>query len=182
MLLTSARLTLVATTLAHLEAELSRAGGHALGALLDAAVPPSWPPGEYDRAALEFFHAQLTAGGADVVGWYGWYAVAHAGTPAAVLVGAGGFFGPPDEAGTVEIGYSITPEHEGQGYATELATALVAHAWRSPAVRTIQAHTTPANRASIRVLERAGFALSGGEREPELVRYVHRGGRTGERG
>ena len=46
------RLTLIATTLAHIEAEL--ATPDRLGILLDAHVSPTWPPGEYDRDALEF--------------------------------------------------------------------------------------------------------------------------------
>ncbi len=174
MQLTGPRLTLIAATLAHLDAELA-GGPDALGALLGAAVPASWPPGEYDRNALEFFHERLTSGGPAVVGWYGWYALTHAGTPSAVLVGAGGFFGPPDEAGMVELGYSVAPEHQRQGYATELVGCLVTHAWRAPAVRTLQAHTTRDNVASMRVLERSGFVAAGAGSEPDQVRYVHPG-------
>jgi RimJ/RimL family protein N-acetyltransferase len=170
-------LTLIAATLAHLEAELAGSPG-ALGRLLGAAVPPSWPPGEYDTAALTFFHAQLRDGGAAAVGWYGWYAIAGADGPAAALVGAGGFLGPPGPAGVVELGYSVTPEHRRQGYATELAACLVAHAWRVPEVRAIHAHTTAANVASVRVLERVGFAVAGAGAEPGQVRYVHRGPTT----
>jgi RimJ/RimL family protein N-acetyltransferase len=175
--LTAPRLTLVAATLAHLDAELA-GGPAALGALLGVAVPASWPPGEYDRAALEFFHGQLAAGGPAAVGWYGWYALAGADTAAATLVGAGGFLGPPDAAGVAELGYSVAPEHQRQGYATELVTALVAHAWRQPAVRTLQAHTTLANVGSVRVLERAGFVRAGVGSTPEQVRYLHRGSAT----
>ena len=46
------RLQLVAMTLAHIEAELQ--GGLALGPLLGVAIPSSWPPGEYDRDAMQF--------------------------------------------------------------------------------------------------------------------------------
>lgn len=166
------RLTLVAATLVHLEAELA-GGSAALATLLGAAVPGSWPPGEYDRDALEFFHARLLAGGPSVIGWYGWYAVVHLGTPEAALVGAGGFFGPPDADGVVEIGYSVAPEYQRQGYATELVQALVAHAERHPSVRTVRAHTTRDNVASVRVLQRAGFVEAGADHTGGQVRYLY---------
>jgi RimJ/RimL family protein N-acetyltransferase len=177
LLLTGPRLTLVATTLPHLDAELS-GDPAALGRLLQADVPSSWPPGEYDRAALEFFQAQLAAGDPAAVGWYGWYALVRAGHPTAALVGAGGFFGPPDAAGAVEFGYSVAPEHQRQGYATELVRCLVAHARSTPSVLTIEAQTSPANVASVRVLAHAGFVAAGAGREPGQVRYVHAGPAT----
>lgn len=93
----TARLQLIAANLTHLEAELEAPG--ALAALLDARVPASWPPGQYDRDAMLFFRTQLIEGGPAVVGWYGWYAVREAIAGARELVGNGGFFGPPDAAG-----------------------------------------------------------------------------------
>lgn len=63
------RLTLVAATPELLCAEL--AGTDRIGAALEAGVPADWPPGEYDRAAIEFFLTRLTEGGPDAVGWYG---------------------------------------------------------------------------------------------------------------
>ena len=65
------RLTLVPGTAALLRSELE--GHAAFAALLAAEVPPSWPPGEYDRDAQEFFLAQLESGGDAAVGWFGWY-------------------------------------------------------------------------------------------------------------
>ncbi|MFC7760660.1 GNAT family N-acetyltransferase [Catellatospora bangladeshensis] len=41
------------------------------------------------------------------------------------VVGGAGFHGPPDRAGTVEIGYGLVPGARGHGYATEAALALV---------------------------------------------------------
>ena len=46
------RLRLAAATLDHLHAELE--SPKALGHLLHARVPEGWPPGEYDRTAIEF--------------------------------------------------------------------------------------------------------------------------------
>ena len=79
------------------------------------------------------------------------------------LVGWGGFKGPPDAAGAVEIGYAVAPAREGHGVATAAAGALVAEAWATPDVRAVQAHTLPdpAGAASVRVLEKLGFVRDG---------------------
>lgn len=168
--LTTRQLLLRPATLALLEAELG--GPSALARGLEAEVPPDWPPGEYDRAALEFFHAALAERGASGIGWYAWYALApDSGAGRPVLVGAGGYFGPPDSAGTVEIGYSILPAWRGRGFATELVGALLTRARASGQVRTIRAHTRPDNEPSIRVLERNGFVRGGPGIELGTVRY-----------
>lgn len=36
----------------------------------------------------------------------------------------------PDEQGSADFGYSIVPEHQGKGYATEIARAIVEWALR----------------------------------------------------
>jgi len=51
------RLTLIPQTLEHLRIELEEPGR--LGVMLNARVPPGWPPGEYDRDAMEFFRSLL---------------------------------------------------------------------------------------------------------------------------
>ena len=43
------------------------------------------------------------------------------------VIGTCGFKGPPGADGTVEIAYGLAPEHQGFGYATEAADALVAY-------------------------------------------------------
>lgn len=166
----SLRLSLVAATLRHLEAELT--GPRSLSLLLGAAVPASWPPGEYDRHAQEYFRDRLAAASPADAGWFGWYGI----TPSApftapTLVVAAGFVGPPGEDGTVETGYSVVPEARGFGYATEAVKSLRAWALRNGASRVI-AHTTPANVASVKVLERCGFVEEGPGEEPGTVRFA----------
>lgn len=73
------------------------------------------------------------------------------------VIGNAGFTGPPDAEGSVEIAYGIVPEHEGRGYATEAARALVAFARADARVRTVCAHTLPQTNASTRVLKKCGF-------------------------
>src|SRR6185503_12468520 len=108
-ILKSERLTLIASTLAYVRTELE--SPDQLATLLGAVVSTDWPTGEYDRNAMEFFRGRLEEGGEEVEGWYGWYAVRDADEEGPrALVGAGGYFGPPDAEGTVEVGYSVLPE------------------------------------------------------------------------
>ena len=77
------------------------------------------------------------------------------------LIGDMGFHGPPDEQGTVEIGYSIARAHRRQGYASEGVRGLVAWAFAQPRVRRIIARCEFDNAGSIRILERAGLRRIG---------------------
>lgn len=156
------RLDMVAATLDHVCAEIE--DPQRLGRLLGAQVEPDWPPGQYDHDAQEFFRDRLREGGPSVVGWYGWYALRRspAGEPA-VLVGAGGYLGLPDEMGQVEIGFSVAARWRGRGYATEMVETLVARALADPRVLRIVARTTADNQACCRVLEKTGFRRAGGD-------------------
>ena len=160
LMLRTNRLNLVAATLDHVSAELE--SPERLARLLNVRVDHGWPPGEYDRSAQEFFRERLAEGGMAVIGWYGWYAIA---LEERRLVGAGGYFGPPAEEGTVEIGFSVMPAWRGRGYATEMAQALVANAFEDVHVQKVLAHAHPNNAASITVLTRSGFGLVGRDQE-----------------
>jgi ribosomal-protein-alanine N-acetyltransferase len=164
----SARLELVPATLAHVEAEIE--SPEALGRLLSATIPASWPPGEYDRSAMEFFRARLSEDPASVE-WYGWYAVQRFEGGRSVVIGAAGYLGPPGSDGTVEVGYSIAPEFQAQAYATEIVQALVTRAWSIPVVNRVIAHTQPSNVGSVKVLERCGFRVVDPGGESGAVEY-----------
>lgn len=87
-----------------------------------------------------------------------------------VAVGGMGFKdlpGEPGEAGTVEIGYDINPSYQGRGYATEMVRAAVVWALRQPTMRRVTAECLEDNAASIRVLEKAGFAQIGRRMDDE---------------
>ena len=83
------------------------------------------------------------------------------------LLGSAGFTGPPSQDATVEIAYSVNPEHQGKGYATEAAAALVRYALETGIVRTVRAHTLPQPNASGRVLAKCGFRYIGEVIDPD---------------
>jgi len=121
------RLEVRAATIEYIRSELE--APERLAALLEAHVEPGWPPGEYDRDAQEFFLDRLTEGGMSVAGWYVWYAIRRRNAcQPSVLIGAGGYFGPPNEEGIVEIGFSVMPSWQGLGYATDWLRYL----WKTP--------------------------------------------------
>ena len=83
------------------------------------------------------------------------------------VIGTCGFKGPPASDGTVEIAYGVEPDHQGRGYATEAAGALVAYAFNSGQVRVVRAHTLAEANASARVLSKCGFQCVGEVVDPE---------------
>ena len=83
------------------------------------------------------------------------------------VVGSAGFKGAPDADGVVEVAYGIVPSYEGRGYATEVATMLVAWALEHDTVRGVRAHTLPEPNASTRVLGKCGFVFEGEVMDPE---------------
>ena len=123
-------------------------------------MPENWPP-ETLADALPLFLQWLEAA-PDAVGWFGWYAVTRDG---AVLVGGAGFKGPPRD-GAAETGYSVLPQFQGRGYATEMVATLLRWAFDQPGVSRVVAEVEPTNLASRRVLEKLGFAPAGAGAEP----------------
>jgi len=148
---------LIPATKALLEIELNTPD--MLSSAVNAEVPFDWPPGEYDRDALQFFYDRLAEGRDAVVGWYSWYAVLCPDDGRRTLVGAAGFFGPPVD-GVAEIGYSICAEWRGQGLASEIVALLADYA-ATKGVHTLRARTFETNPASIKVLLKQGFRSTG---------------------
>jgi len=144
-----------------------------LAELLNAAVPPEWPP-ELTLDVLEFFASTLAARPAEV-GWWGWFIVRDAAPDAArVLVGGAGFKGPPTSDGTVEIGYSVLPAFQRHGYATEALRALLDWCFGDSRVQRVVGETFPELTASRRVMAKLGMAEVGPGNEPGTVQAVLR--------
>jgi len=59
------------------------------------------------------------------------------------LIGFGGYKFNPNSMGDIEIGYCISPDYRGRGFATEAALKLVNQAFESPEINIVSAHTLP---------------------------------------
>jgi RimJ/RimL family protein N-acetyltransferase len=164
------RLTLVPGTTDHIRAEID--SPKKLGSLLGADVPGDWPPGEYDPKAREFFLDRMEAAEASARGWFVWYAILRGGAgERPVVIGTGGFLGPPGPNGDVEIGYSVSEAWRGRGLGREIVEGLVHAALDDPRVTRILAHTAVDNAASRSILDGAGFSAAGPGAEPGTIRF-----------
>jgi RimJ/RimL family protein N-acetyltransferase len=169
----SPRLDLVAATQSLLRAELS--GRAALRTALGVRLPAHWPPDLYEADDMLRVLAALEASDAEPE-WHLRYLVEREASRGPRLVGIAGFGGPPSADGTVLLGYSVVPEARGRGLATEAACALVAFAFTDPRTRCVAAETFAELEASIRVLEKAGFARVEGAETPGALRFEWRRG------
>ena len=161
------RLTLVPASVALARAELHDRA--AFADMLGAVVPDAWPP-QAAVDALPLFLRWLEAA-PDQAGWFSWYALLRDATDAgSILIGGGGFLGPPQD-GTVQLGYSVLPEFQRRGYATEMVRGLASWAFIQPNVAVVTAETEWDNPASVRVLERSGFQAAGPASHPEGTRF-----------
>jgi RimJ/RimL family protein N-acetyltransferase len=73
------------------------------------------------------------------------------------IIGHGGLFNSPREAGEVEVGYVIKPAYWGRGLATEIAMAALKVGFESLELQRIIAIAQPANAPSRRVMEKCGM-------------------------
>ena len=96
--------------------------------------------------------------------WIGYLAVDK---PSRTIVGTCAFKGGPNQEKTVEIAYFTFPDHEGKGYATAMAHALIQIALASPEAPHIIAHTLPLANASTKVLQKVGMKFVGDVIDPE---------------
>jgi RimJ/RimL family protein N-acetyltransferase len=83
------------------------------------------------------------------------------------VVGHGGFHGPPDDEGTVEVAYSVDPVWRRRGYAKAILAALLERAGAEPAVRAVRASIRPDNVASLATIKGFGFRKVGEQWDPE---------------
>jgi len=104
---------------------------------------------------------------------FGWYAFHDRGSGA--LVARGGphatHVAGRDE---VEIGWTVDPDRWGQGLATELGAASVAHAFGPLGLAEVVSFTLIENRASRRVMEKLGFAYEGETEYAGLPHVLYR--------
>lgn len=143
-------------------------GHDALARALDAELPTDWPPEFYGADTLTYALDRLESD-PENEGWSTYFFLRRDGR---VLVGHGGYYGPPTQDGTVEVGYSVVETMQGLGYATEATRALADRAFADPRVERVVATTLPDRIPSIRVVEKLGFERSVVSPEPGVLRFV----------
>ncbi|KTG07906.1 hypothetical protein AUR64_01330 [Haloprofundus marisrubri] len=79
------------------------------------------------------------------------------------------FFDLDERNGVAELGYWVTAEAQGRGYATDAARALARYAFEERRLEKLTAQVVTSNTASVRVLEKLGFHEEGVLREHEFV-------------
>ena len=143
-------LTLQWISAAALEAELEN-DLEQLARLVDATVS-EWPPqgGEWDTDAMHYFRELLndTSFAQD---WAAAYVILDG-----RLVASGGFFGPPDSAQEVEIGFSVCRSERRKGVATALVARLCSIA-ADRGCASVRARTTTQNAGALATLRRNSF-------------------------
>ncbi|WP_137994245.1 GNAT family N-acetyltransferase [Streptomyces vilmorinianum] len=112
-----------------------------------------------DRARAIFgYRADQLAKDPSVAPWTVRAAVSE---PDGVVVGDAGFHGPPDEAGMVEVGYTVVPGYRRRGYARAMLRELLVRAAAEPGVRTVRATIRSDNAASLATIAGFGFTRVG---------------------
>jgi [ribosomal protein S5]-alanine N-acetyltransferase len=96
-----------------------------------------------------------------------WIVKAAVSESGGVVIGHGGYHGPPDERGMVEVGYTVDPQYRRQGYAKAILTALIERAETEPAVRVVRASISPTNAASLATIAGFGFLEAGEQWDEE---------------
>jgi RimJ/RimL family protein N-acetyltransferase len=84
------------------------------------------------------------------------------------LVGDVGISPADGEPGVIKVGYTISPDVQGRGYATEAVRALVDYALDVLGAEVVRAYADADNAPSIRVAEKVGLRL--------IERFEHREG------
>ena len=86
--------------------------------------------------------------------WWNWLMFER---ETARAVGSVAFGGPPDEQGSVLIGYAMYPQFEGHGYATDAVRAMIGWAFQQPGVKLVRALAPVWNTPALRVAENVGM-------------------------
>jgi RimJ/RimL family protein N-acetyltransferase len=135
-----------------------RSGKRSIQALLNVSIPDHWPqfPEAFDLSNQAFSAFEL------------WPAYLFLCPSEAALVGNGGFTGPPNGHGEVEIGYEIAPSFQDRGFATAAVSEMLKYAFSHHDVQAVVAHTLAQTNASNAVLKKVGMTLVADIPNPEL--------------
>lgn len=86
------------------------------------------------------------------------------------MIGEVGLYLAPAKASAGNIGWSLHPDVQGRGYATEAARALLDFAFGERRLHRVTANGDPRNAASTRVMERLGMRREGSMRKSRYAK------------
>jgi [ribosomal protein S5]-alanine N-acetyltransferase len=160
------RLILITITSETVRSE--QANDKRLAELIACTIPANWPHVHWEPHVFDFLLAQFEHH-PEQIGWNRYIVFRHS-YDSRTLIGTLGAFTKvaPNE---VEIGYSVLPQFEGRGLATEAAKALVEYLRTDERITSIIAHTFPSIPGSIRVMEKCGMIYDGEGEEAGTIRY-----------
>ncbi|XAS67666.1 GNAT family N-acetyltransferase [Micrococcaceae bacterium Sec5.7] len=84
-----------------------------------------------------------------------------------LALGRAGYHGPPDDAGMVEIGYSVDPGLRRKGHARAALVILLDAARSQPEISIVRATVSPDNTPSRRLVDQYGFVETGEQWDEE---------------
>jgi ribosomal-protein-alanine N-acetyltransferase len=166
LVMRTARLELIAATLEFVAADLHQR--ELLPTMFNAQIGDGWPAPLIDVPVMLRLKQSLVDE-PEHNGWTAWYWIL--GSPR-TLIGMSGFKNKPAD-GAVEIGYSLLPQFQRRGFATEAVAAMVNWAFAHGA-QCVFAETLPELFGSQRVLIRNGFVRTSVSSEPGVFRFERR--------
>lgn len=148
----SDRLQLIALTLEQLR--ICFEDPHRLSESLGLSLSPNLFPDPV-RSAIDIKITRMEGYDENLHPWFTYWLVVP--KKSHQVIGMVGFKGAPQKPGQVEIGYGVSQDHRGQGFATEAVRAMVDWAFQQPICHTVVAETLKNNIASMRVMEKVGM-------------------------
>jgi RimJ/RimL family protein N-acetyltransferase len=163
------RLTLIPASVEMLRALVDE--DYALASrLLGAAVPAGWPDHDGGRDGL-WWHLAAMERDSTAAPWRIRFVVERSSNR---LIGSVNLKGPPTAAGEVEIGWGLTGDTRGRGFAAEASSAVIDWIFRHDRVMRVIASIAEDHPASQRVARRAGMSVTDETRHDLPVWTVER--------
>jgi RimJ/RimL family protein N-acetyltransferase len=133
---------------------------HAYRANPEVARFQSWDTQSLDEVR-EFIASQSALCSAEP----GWYQLAIAERSTDRVIGDLGVHILESDPRQVELGFTLAPDAQGQGYATEAVRGILGHLFVALGKHRVIASTDPRNERSIALLRRVGFRLEAHHRD-----------------
>jgi [ribosomal protein S5]-alanine N-acetyltransferase len=127
------------------------------GNLLNVVVLTGWPHNTEATEGLAWHLLALNRQPADFL----WRIRLIVLSSTRCVIGSINLKGPPDEDGTVEIGWGVNEEQRRKGFATRATKLIMQWVFTQPGAERVIATVPPHNLASRRVAERVGMSETG---------------------